>query len=71
MLEGEGRREEIASMPGVYRLSLDLLLQEVQGLIECGIRAVDLFVVCPSHKKDRMGSEAVRPGNLLEQGVSN
>lgn len=69
MLEGQGRCEEIASMPGVYRMSIDLMLQEVQRLVECGICAVDLFVVCPGEKKDRMGTEALREGNLLQQGI--
>ncbi len=51
VLEGENRREAVASMPGIERLSLDLLLQEAAELVALGIPAIALFpVVGQEHK---------------------
>lgn len=63
--EGEGIQEPIASMPGVFRLSLDLLIKEVIHLYELGIRAVDLFPVIPKEKKEPQAAEAFEENNLL------
>lgn len=67
--EGQERQEAIASMPGVCRLSLDLLAEEVKTLYRLGIRSIDLFPVIPMHLKDPFGSEAIRRGNLLQRAV--
>lgn len=67
--EGENRREPVASMPGVSRLSIDLLVREVAELYTLGIPAINLFAYVPQEKKDALGSEATRPGNLIEQAV--
>jgi porphobilinogen synthase len=69
ILEGRNREEPIASMPGISRLSIDLLIQKVIKLYELGIRAVDLFPVISADAKDTFGSEAIREGNLLQQAV--
>ncbi|MBA2368164.1 MAG: porphobilinogen synthase [Candidatus Protochlamydia sp.] len=69
ILEGIKRKEEIKSMPKVYRYSVDLLVQEVVELYALGIRAVDLFCYVPADKKDAPASEAIRPGNLLQQAL--
>lgn len=53
---GEGRRDEVPSMPGVFQVTLDLLLPEVRELLGCGITSVLLFGL-PAHK-DARGSEA-------------
>lgn len=53
VLEGENRREAVASMPDVERLSIDLLLQELESVVALGIPAIALFpVVPPEHKTD-------------------
>lgn len=67
VIEGVKEQQEISSMPGILRQSQDLLIKEVIGLYELGIRAVDLFCYVPAHKKDYTGSEAVRSDNLLQQ----
>lgn len=67
--EGHHQKVAIASMPGVYRLSIDLLLKEIESLLNLDIKAVDLFVVVPKEKKDPFGSEALRRGNLLEHAI--
>jgi len=71
VLEGTNQQQAVASMPGVSRLSIDLMIKEAEALFALGVRAVDLFVVVPAEKKDRMGSEAIREGNLLERAISS
>ncbi len=70
ILEGSGAKQEISSMPGVFRYSIDLLLKEVEELMHLGIRSVDLFPVIAKEKKDAWGSEALREDNLLVLAVS-
>ena len=69
ILEGHNQQEPIASMPGVYRLSIDLLLKEVESLLKLGIQAVDLFPVIEGSKKDASGSEALRENNLFIRAI--
>ncbi|MBN9377447.1 MAG: delta-aminolevulinic acid dehydratase [Chlamydiales bacterium 38-26] len=69
IIEGKNRREHIQSMPGIDRLSIDLLIKEVLELYSLGIRAIDLFPVIPKEKKDPLGLEAIKPDNLLIQAV--
>ena len=69
VLDGYGRKESIASMPGVFRLSLDLIVKEAEHLYKLGIRAIDLFPFIPNEKKDSQGSEAFRSGNLIEKAL--
>ena len=56
VVEGQGRREEIASMPGQFRLSIDLLVKEAGEIQALGIPAIILFGI-PAHKDER-GSSA-------------
>lgn len=69
IIEGKNRREHIQSMPGIDRLSIDLLIKEVHVLYSLGIRAIDLFPVIPKEKKDPLGLEATKPDNLLIQAI--
>jgi porphobilinogen synthase len=69
VVEGQKQKQTISSMPEVYRLSIDLLIKEVVELYQLGIRAIDLFPVITSERKDPFGSEAIRPGNLVTQAV--
>ena len=69
VIEGQNRREEIKSMPGVYRLSLNLLIKEAKELFELGVQAIDLFIYTSPEKKDRYGTEALRSGSLLQQAI--
>ena len=69
IVEGNSQLQTIASMPGVFRYSLDLLLKEVKTLYQLGIRAVDLFCYVPHEKKDAGGSEAIKRDNLLQQAI--
>jgi porphobilinogen synthase len=67
VVAGRGRREEIASMPGQYRLSVDLLVQEAAHAKELGIPAVILFGV--PETKDERGTEAYDPDGIVPQAV--
>ncbi|GLX80663.1 porphobilinogen synthase [Thalassotalea eurytherma] len=69
VLEGENQREVVASMPGVERKSIDLLLEEAQELVDLGVPAVALFPVTPSEKKSLMAEEAYNPDGLAQRAV--
>ncbi len=69
VLEGEGQREAVPSMPGVERLSIDLLLQEAREAMELGIPAIALFPVTPVEKKSLDAAEAYNPEGLAQRAV--
>ncbi|MCM4162054.1 MULTISPECIES: porphobilinogen synthase [unclassified Arenibacter] len=69
IVEGQGVKEEIASMPNYYRFSLDLLEKEVKDLWAMGLKAVLLFVKVPDHLKDNEGKEAVNPKGLMQRAI--
>lgn len=68
--EGKNRREEIASLAGQARLSLDLLKEEVRELIGLGIQAVLIFARVEDHLKNQKASEAINPNGLMQRTVS-
>ena len=65
--EGSDVRQEIYSMPGVYRLSIENLVSEVKAGYTLGIPAVILFGI-PS-KKDDLGSEAYNPDGIIQRAI--
>lgn len=67
--EGTLQRQPISSLPGVYRLSIDTLLKEVEDHLNVGVRAVVLFPVISMDLKDAHGSEACRKSNLLVRSI--
>jgi len=69
VLEGEGQREAVASMPGIERYSIDLLLKEAEELVELGIPMVALFPVTPQEKKSLDAAEAYNPNGLAQRAV--
>ena len=69
VLEGSQQREAIASMPGIDRLSIDLLLDEAAELVELGIPAVALFPVTPLERKSLDGAEAWNPEGLAQRAT--
>ncbi|EWH04807.1 delta-aminolevulinic acid dehydratase [Pseudoalteromonas lipolytica SCSIO 04301] len=69
VLEGKKRREAIESMPGIERLSIDLLLEEAKELVELGVPAVAIFPVTPSDKKSLLAEEAYNPDALAQRTV--
>lgn len=69
VLEGNNQREAVPSMPGVERLSVDLLVEQAAELVELGIPAVALFPVVPAQKKNHSGSGAWDSQGLAQQTV--
>ncbi len=69
VVEGSGRREAVASMPGIERLSIDLLVAEAQRLGTLGIPAVALFPVPDPESKSEDGREAWNPEGLVQRAV--
>lgn len=69
IVEGKNVKEEIASMPGYYRYSLDLIQQEVKEIWRLGLRSVLLFVKVPQELKDNAGKEAINPDGLMQRAV--
>jgi porphobilinogen synthase len=70
VLEGEGRREPVESMPGIERLSIDLLISEAESLVNLGIPAIALFPVTPAACKSEDGSEAWNPEGLAQRAAA-
>ncbi len=68
--EGEKRRDEVASMPGVARLSLDLLLPVAEECVALGIPVMALFPVIDASLKTPDGSEAFNPDGLVPRVVA-
>jgi len=69
VLDGEGRREPVGSMPGVERLSVDELLREAERAVALGIPAVALFPVTPQERKSPDGREAWNPDGIAQRAV--
>ncbi|MDV6327674.1 porphobilinogen synthase [Idiomarina sp. Sol25] len=69
VLEGENQREQVSSMPGVDRVSIDLLLQECAQLVEFGIPMVALFPVTPASAKSEMAEAAYDENGLAQRAV--
>jgi porphobilinogen synthase len=70
VLDGDGRREPVPSMPGIERLSIDLLTADAEHLLELGIPAVALFPVTPGDAKSEDGREAWNPEGLAQRAVA-
>ncbi len=69
VLDGEQQREAVASMPGIDRLSIDLLLEEAKQAQDLGIPAIALFPVTPASAKSDDASEAWNPKGLVQRAV--
>lgn len=69
VVEGKGVKEEIASMPNYYRLSLDLLAKEAKELWNLGLKSVLLFVKVDEKLKDNTGKEALNPEGLMQRAI--
>ena len=69
VLEGKNQREVVASMPGVERLSIDLLVQEAKQLMQLGIPAIAIFPVTPASAKSEFAEQAYNPDGLAQRAV--
>jgi porphobilinogen synthase len=69
VIEGDGAREPVASMPGIERLTIDVLIDEARIAYELGIPAVALFPRIASDRKTADGAEAWNPDGLVPRAV--
>ena len=69
VLDGENQREAVASMPGVERLSIDLLVEYAKELLAEGVNTIDIFPVINASLKTEDGREAYNPDGLTCRAV--
>lgn len=69
VIEGEDQTESVASMPGVDRLSIDLLIEKARRLHTLGVPAMALFAVTPDEVKSEQAEEAFNPEGLAQRAV--
>jgi len=69
VMEGTHQKEPISSMPGVNRISLDVLLAEAEEIHQLAIPAIALFPVTPAHQKSDNAAEAYNPDGLAQRSV--
>ena len=67
--EGEKVKEEILSMPGYYRFSIDLAMEELKECWALGIKSALIFVKVPDELKDNKGKEALNDDGLMQRSV--
>jgi porphobilinogen synthase len=67
--EGKQVRHEIASMPGYFRNSLDITVQEVKDMHAMGLKSVLLFIKCKDERKDNTGKEAWNRDGLMQRSI--
>ena len=61
LLDGQKKQIEVASMPGIFRFSTDLMLKEIEKCMKLGIMAFDVFPAYPEHLKDPFALESFNP----------
>jgi len=69
VIDGQDKREEIESMPGQCRLSIDQLLKDLEPLVESGIGSVLLFGLAEEAQKDFQGSEAYNDNGTVQRAI--
>ncbi len=70
VVEGENQKIEVASMPGIYRYSLDLLLQEIGECVSLGIKSFCLFPALPDERKDKYATECTNKDGLYLRALA-
>jgi porphobilinogen synthase len=61
LLDGKNQKTEVASMPGIFRLSTDLMLKEIESCLKLGIRAFDIFPAVEDQHKDKFATKSYDP----------
>lgn len=69
IIEGQGEKEAIPSMPGYFRYSIDMAVKEVQELYAMGVRSALLFTKVADDLKDNEGTEALNPDGLMQRSI--
>jgi porphobilinogen synthase len=61
LIEGTQKKTEVASMPGIFRLSTDLMLKEIEACMNLGVRAFDIFPAVEDQHKDKLATKSYDP----------
>ncbi|MCJ8165421.1 porphobilinogen synthase [Pontibacter sp. E15-1] len=69
LIEGQNQKTEISSMPGIYRYSLDMLLEEIAACVALGIKVFAPFPSIPEEKKDKYATESHNPEGLYPTAI--
>lgn len=69
IVEGEGIKEEITSLPDYFRYSLDNAITEVETVYKLGIKCILLFVKCADELKDNKATEALNENGLMQKSI--
>ncbi len=70
VIEGNNASQDVASMPGVQRLSIDLLLRDAESLVRAGIPCIAIFPVTPDEVKTDRAEQAYDPNGLAQRAVA-
>ena len=71
VIEGQNKKEEIQSMPNYFKMSIDVLLKEVETLYNLGLKSVLLFAQVDQKLKDNYGSEAINKDGLMQRAIKS
>jgi len=69
VMEGEQKEEPIASMPGIFRRSIDLTVRECKELFALGVKSVNLYMKVSENLKDNTGKEAWNKDGLMQKTI--
>lgn len=69
IIDGQNKKTEVSSMPGIYRYSIDLLLKEVESCMNLGLRAFDLFPNIEESKKDKVATESLNKDGIYLRAI--
>src|SRR5579862_9634738 len=70
IVDGTFQKSEVASMPGIYRYSIDNLLREIESCLKLGLNSFDLFPNIEESLKDKFATESCREGSLYLRAIS-
>lgn len=69
IIDGENKKTEVSSMPGIYRYSVDLLLKEVESCLKLGLTSFDLFPNIEESLKDKTASESLNKNGIYLRAI--
>jgi porphobilinogen synthase len=69
VMEGQNNKEEISSMPGYFRYTIDLLIKEAKECFQLGIKSALIFAKIENELKDNSGKEALNPEGLMQRTI--
>ncbi|HLU90908.1 MAG TPA: porphobilinogen synthase [Cyclobacteriaceae bacterium] len=70
LIDGENKKIEVSSMPGIFRYSVDRMLEEIGACMDLGIKAFDIFPAYAESKKDSIASEGYNPDTFYLRALA-